>query len=94
MSMRLTDTGKWLTDRWFRKLDDREKLLFLWLCDNCDCAGFLEWDPEVVEYQLKWGENELEGAFLGLQRPFSGACKVLARTSKAVSYTHLTLPTN
>ena len=41
MAYRLTDTAKW-DDPWFIELKPNEKLLFNYLCDNCDTAGFYE----------------------------------------------------
>lgn len=58
-------TEKW-SDPWFRKLDVTEKLLFMYLCDVCDCAGFIEYDAEIVEFQVKAPTKALEGALKGL----------------------------
>jgi hypothetical protein len=41
MTRRFTETDKW-QDEWFLSLPFEAKLLFLYLCDNCDCAGFWE----------------------------------------------------
>ena len=41
MAYRFTDTNKW-HDAWFSSLKPLEKLLFNYLCDNCDIAGFIE----------------------------------------------------
>lgn len=49
MSIRFTETDKW-TDPWFRKLQPASKLTFLYLCDNCDSAGFIELDYELISF--------------------------------------------
>jgi hypothetical protein len=41
MPYRYTNTDKW-SDSWFNKLNQSEKLLFLYLCDNCNYAGFID----------------------------------------------------
>ena len=70
MSKRFTDTTKW-TDKWFRKLSVHEKLLFLWLVDNCDNAGFWEVDLELAAQQIGVSEAEATGAWEGLCRAYS-----------------------
>jgi len=52
MSIRFTKTEKW-NDSWFRNLPPDAKLAFLYLCDNCDCAGFWEIDTEAAEWHTK-----------------------------------------
>ena len=51
---RFTETLKW-NDPWFRKLNPANKLLWQWLCDNCDGAGFINPDWELASFQI--GEN-------------------------------------
>jgi len=41
MAYRFTNTEKW-NDAWFCSLSQIDMLLFLYLCDNCDIAGFME----------------------------------------------------
>jgi len=47
MGIRFTETEKW-ADKLFRKWKPETKLLFLFIVDNCDCAGFWEIDLELV----------------------------------------------
>ena len=52
MAYRYTNTDKW-SDCWFSKLKPIEKLLFNYLTDNCDIAGFIElnqkrWASDIV----------------------------------------------
>lgn len=65
MSFRFTDTEKW-KDKWFRKLKAPEKLLFMYLMDNCDMAGFIEIDTEFWAYQTCMKEDHVTKAVTGL----------------------------
>jgi hypothetical protein len=67
MSYRFTNTEKW-SDAWFSNLKQIEMLLFIYLCDNCDIAGFIE-----VNYK-RWS-SDLGSSIDTMQ----GACKGLAR---------------
>lgn len=49
MSSRFTETEKW-KDVWFRRLSIEAKVLFQYLCDNCDIAGFWEIDLDLASY--------------------------------------------
>lgn len=51
MAKRFTDSEKW-RDRWVRRLSKDAKLLWFYLCDACDHAGFWERDEELLEFQL------------------------------------------
>jgi len=48
MAKRFTDNTKW--KRWFRDLNDKYKILWLWLHDYCDHAGVWEVDFENAEH--------------------------------------------
>ena len=50
MSNRFTDSEKW-KDPWFHKLPHKSKLVFLYLCDACDIAGFWEIDEDRCAYE-------------------------------------------
>jgi hypothetical protein len=67
MGYRLTDADKW-KDGWFRKLKANEKLLFLYFIDNCNLAGFLEIDYEMISFVTGMSEDEILGAVQGLNR--------------------------
>jgi hypothetical protein len=54
MAKRFTDSDKW-TDPWFRRLPPKTKLLWLYLVDSCDNAGFWVVDFELASYLI--GEN-------------------------------------
>jgi hypothetical protein len=59
MAKRLTATEKW-EDSWFRKLDTKHKLLWIYMLDRCDIAGFWEKDFELAGYFIgcKYSESE------------------------------------
>ena len=67
MAFRFTDTLKW-GDSWFVELTKNQKLLFLYLCDNCDIAGFFEVTPKKICIELDFTMADFKGAFKGLER--------------------------
>lgn len=67
MATRMTDTNKW-KDKWFRTLNPLEKVLFIYLTENCDNAGFIEIDYSYWAYQIGADEDDIEGAFKGLNK--------------------------
>lgn len=81
MPSRFTITEKW-QDVWFRKLSYEEKILFMYLCDNCDCAGFIEIDFERWSFETRIPLDDagtfneikpivtLNKAFEGLQKTY------------------------
>ena len=52
MAMRLTDTDKW-NKTWFWKLSVKNKVLWQYLLDFCDNAGFIEIDADKVSHDIK-----------------------------------------
>jgi hypothetical protein len=69
MSKRFTETDKW-RDPWFRKLTPLQKCLFVYLCDNCNNAGFVEIDVEGWCLYISCKPKDLEAAWEGLIRGF------------------------
>ena len=61
----MTDTNKW-KDKWFRALDPLEKILFIYLTENCNNAGFIEKDIEFWAYQIGADDTDILDAFKGL----------------------------
>lgn len=72
MSKRYTDTGKWI-DPWFMELPPNSKLLFEYLRDNCNNAGFWEENPRMACFQIGFDERAYQGALKGLARGIKGA---------------------
>jgi len=64
---RYTATEKW-DDPWYRKLKPAEKLIFEYLRDRCDNAGFYEIDYETMSYYTLIPASEIEGACKGLDK--------------------------
>lgn len=51
MAKRFTDTDKW-GKSWFRKLSPKMKLIWFYLLDNCDIAGFWDIDLEAMSFMI------------------------------------------
>jgi len=73
--MRLTNQGKW-DQRFFTKLNQQEKLLWIYLNDNCDEAGF------ICKNWCRWAEDigGLDSTspeeFLDKLHPFGVLCEI------------------
>lgn len=59
MKMRFTDIDKW-RDPWFRNLTASQKIVYLYLLDNCDHAGFIEIDAPIVLLYLRLDDKLTE----------------------------------
>ena len=69
MAYRFTNTDKWC-DAWYSELKPMQKLLFNYLCDNCDIAGFIEVNYRRWASDIGTDIKTIEGALKGLQRGF------------------------
>lgn len=78
MALRFTNTDKW-QDSWFSELRPIEKLLWQYLCDNCDIAGFIEIRVKNWAFAIGEATKEIDGAFEGLKRGF-----VMAKTGDCI----------
>ena len=67
MAYRFTNTDKW-DDHWFSSLKQIEMLLFMYLCDNCDIAGFAEINLKRWAVDLNSTPDTIEAALKGLDR--------------------------
>jgi hypothetical protein len=72
MSKRFSETAKW-RDPWFMDLPTDSKLLFLYLIDNCNNAGFWEENPRIACFEIGIDERAYQGALKGLARGIKGA---------------------
>jgi len=72
---RFTKTEKW-TDPWFRELSALEKLVWFYICDNCDNAGIIEIDYGLAAFQIGCTQEQIEGALKGLARGLLGASRI------------------
>jgi hypothetical protein len=57
MSKRFTATEKW-NDPWFRKLPPKAKLIWLYMVDSCDSAGFWLVDFELASFLIGYEVTE------------------------------------
>ena len=79
MSTRLTDKQKW-DDKWYKRLNIHEKMLFEWLCDHCEIDGFIkDLDLETIETDLGITEEDILNALQTLSRVYRGSTKTLVR---------------
>lgn len=69
---RFTETEKW-RDPWFLSLPLGSKVLFLYLVDRCDNAGFCEENPRLACFETGLSESEYDESLKGLARGIKGA---------------------
>jgi len=67
MGKRMTEPEKW-RDPWFRSLTPEEKLVFLFLIDQCNWGGFYELDIPYMSFCIGIPESSCQGALKGLER--------------------------
>lgn len=67
MAYRLTDNDKW-RDTWFNSLTPHAKLLFIYLYEKCDDAGFFEINRKFLMFDLGMEEKELADAIVQLKK--------------------------
>ena len=69
---RFSETLKW-EDDWFVSLPPIQKLVFLFMVDKCDNAGFFEPSPTIHSLMIGISKDEYLGAIQGLKRGWLGA---------------------
>jgi len=69
MARRFTITEKWGRP-WFMKLKPRTKLMWYYLYDSCDVAGFWEVNLELACFQTKMSEDDTKLAFEELKEAY------------------------
>ena len=65
MSLKFTNTKKW-DDVWFSQLTMGQKVMFIYLCDTCDIAGFLEINEKITTLQT--GVEDVNGTIESLSK--------------------------
>ena len=65
MAVKFTDAKKW-DDVWFSELTMEQKVMFLYLCDMCDMAGFLEVNDRLTTLQT--GIEDVRGTIQSLSK--------------------------
>lgn len=71
--IRFTETNKW-HDPWFMGLKHGSKLLFFYIIENCDNAGFYEINEKLLLVSLDITAQQFRGALKGLERGLEGPC--------------------
>ena len=67
MAKRFSETDKW-RDEWFSQLPAAQKLVFLFLIDMCDNAGFIEVNSRLNSFLIGITEEKFLGALEGLKK--------------------------
>ena len=65
MPIKFTHTKKW-DDVWFSELTMEGKVMFVYLCDMCDIAGFLEINERMIRFHT--GIEDVRGAVTSLSK--------------------------
>ena len=65
MPIKFTNTKKW-DDVWFSELTMEGKVMFVYLCDMCDIAGFLEINERLIRFHT--GIEDVRGAITSLSK--------------------------
>ena len=65
MAIKFSDPKKW-DDVWFSELDLKQKVMFIYLCDVCDIAGFYELNSRLAT--LRTGIEDVRGAVESLSK--------------------------
>jgi len=65
VAVKFTNTKKW-DDVWFSELTMEDKVMFVYLCDMCDIAGFLEINERLIRFHT--GIEDVRGAVTSLSK--------------------------
>jgi len=65
MAVKFTDAKKW-DDVWFSQLTMEQKVMFMYLCDVCDIAGFYEVNERLAS--LRTGVEDVRGTIKSLSK--------------------------
>ena len=69
MAKRFSETTKW-SDEWFTSLKPLPKLVFLYIIDNCDNAGFYEINTRVASFLIGITPEQFTKAIDSLEKCF------------------------
>lgn len=69
MAKRFSETDKW-SDEWFSSLNPMQKLVFLFMVDKCDNAGFFEINSRLNSFMIGITEKDYLVAVKGLEKGF------------------------
>jgi len=61
MAFRFSNTEKW-QDTWFSDLKPLSKLLFMYLCDQCDIAGIYQLNVKTMAFEIGTDKQTIEKA--------------------------------
>lgn len=67
MAKRFSETEKW-NDEWFCELKPLQKLIFLYMVDRCDNAGFIEVNARVASFLIGITGEQFEQGLKGLDK--------------------------
>lgn len=74
MAKRFIDTTIWIQNKWFRKLDPKHKLLWIYLLTSCDQVGVWEEDIELASMLIgyEYTIDDLDNVFVDRLKKFNG----------------------
>jgi hypothetical protein len=78
MAHRFTNTEKW-QDTWFSDLSPTAKLVFMFLCENCDNAGVYEINKKFMLFLTGLTEEQLKNSITELSKSY-----LLSKDKKSV----------
>ena len=62
-------TNKW-ANSWFVKLTSNSKVLFLYIIDNCDIAGFYDVDLDLISKHTGLSQSDVKHSFKEIRKTF------------------------
>lgn len=78
MAHRFTNTEKW-QDTWFSDLSPHAKLVFMFLCENCDNAGVYEINKKFMLFLTGLQDEELKSSITELRKSY-----ILSKDKKSI----------
>ena len=78
MAKRFSETDKW-HDEWFSELKPFHKLIFLFLVDRCDNAGFFEINARISSFLIGITTEQFEQGLSGIDK-----CLIKSKDGKKI----------